>query len=440
MALNGATSMSPPAVPGGGQHNEAVPLVLVLGFPDSVHVARWLKTVGGRGIRFVILPVYDAALSREFGPSRLISGPSDLIQMPDHEVGVFDISSVPPEEIAQVQEELQYVPWKPDWLAHLKMTHPAHVAAAIRRLRPAVVHSLVVQFAGYLAFASRQYLKQEFPTWLLSNWGSDIFLYRKLQEHEAKIREILCMIDGYHAECDRDLRIATQMGFRRFAFPVIPASGGMDFSRFQPLHTFERPSSRREILIKGYHGWAGRALHILAAIHMTADVLRHYKIRINLAGQAVSETASAIAETDGLDIAIEPYLENHQDALLRLANARIVVGMGISDGISTTLLEAMAVGTFPIQGCNSCGNEWIEAGRTGFLVSPHDVGGLAKAIRRAVEDDSLVDAAAEPNRRVVENRWDSRINGEIAVRSYKILIESARKRLPDVELQTTANS
>jgi glycosyltransferase involved in cell wall biosynthesis len=198
----------------------------------------------------------------------------------------------------------------------------------------------------------------------------------------------------------------------------------------------ERPSRRREIVLKGYHGWSGRALHILAAIHMAADALRGFKIRLTLGGEAVNHTVNALAEIDGLDIISEVYLDRHEDVLTRLGRARVVVGMGISDGISTTLLEAMAVGTFPMQGCHSCGDEWIESGRTGFLISPHDVDGLARAIRRAVEDDEMVDRAAPINRETVVRRWNATTNGEIAVRSYRALLESAAMPRPIEELRS----
>jgi glycosyltransferase involved in cell wall biosynthesis len=134
--------------------------------------------------------------------------------------------------------------------------------------------------------------------------------------------------------------------------------------------------------------------------------------------------ASAMAEQDGLDIVIEPFLRDHTEALMRLGRARVVVGLGISDGISTTLLEAMAVGAFPIQGSCSCGDEWIVQGQTGILVSPHDVGALARAIERAITDDELVDTAALRNRETVEKRWNAASNGEIAISHYKSLIES----------------
>jgi hypothetical protein len=427
MALSGQASTLPSS-PRSGSAGRSTPTVLVLGFPDSVHVARWLNMVLGRDIRFVLLPVYARALSSELKRTRAIVDFSDLADMSDHEVGVFDLESVSADEIATAQTQVHYAAWIPESLTRLKFAHPGHVAAAVRRLRPDLVHSLVVQFGGYLGLAARKYLDNEFPTWLLSNWGSDIFLYGKLPEHSGKIREMLSLVDGYHAECERDFRIAIQMGLRAYAFPAFPASGGMDFSRSPKSETFVPPSRRREILVKGYHGWAGRALHILAAIHMTADILREFKIRINLAGEAVIETARALTETDGLDIAIDPYLENHEDALLRLAGCRMVIGLSISDGISTTLLEGMAVGAFPIQSCRSCGDEWIDHGRTGMLVSPHDVAALSKAIRRAAEDDSLVDSAAKQNRRVVEERWNSETNGEVAIRHYLMLMETAGNR------------
>jgi glycosyltransferase involved in cell wall biosynthesis len=85
--------------------------------------------------------------------------------------------------------------------------------------------------------------------------------------------------------------------------------------------------------------------------------------------------------------------------------------VGISDGISTTLLESMAVGTFPIQSSTACADEWVECGRSGFVVSPWDTGAIADAIYRAVTDDDLVDQAAAINLRTVTSRWSAALNG-----------------------------
>ena len=51
-----------------------------------------------------------------------------------------------------------------------------------------------------------------------------------------------------------------------------------------------------------------------------------------------------------------------------------------------------------------------------------------------------MDAAAQQNRGIVESRWNSRINGEIAARNYRMLIESARQQRPGEQLQATVAS
>lgn len=96
------------------------------------------------------------------------------------------------------------------------------------------------------------------------------------------------------------------------------------------------------------------------------------------------------------------------------------MGMGISDGISTTLLEAMLVGTFPIQSSTACADEWIEHGRSGFIVSPHDTSEVAEALLRAVNEDRLVDEAAEINLRTVRSRWSAEVNGGTAWNLYDL--------------------
>jgi glycosyltransferase involved in cell wall biosynthesis len=225
------------------------------------------------------------------------------------------------------------------------------------------------------------------------------------------------------AECQRDIAIARSLGFLGQVFAPTPASGGTDFSTLPALADLAPPSRRNEILIKGYHGWAGRGLHILSAIHLAAPALRKYKIRVILAGEASAEMIQEIRRHDGLDIELSGYVDTHAEAMERLARARFVIGMGVSDGISTTLLEAMSLGVFPIQGDTSCACEWVRPGIDAFLLSPHDVRGLADAITRAATDDKLVNAAAITNRATVEQRWDVNRNARFARECYERMLD-----------------
>lgn len=127
-----------------------------------------------------------------------------------------------------------------------------------------------------------------------------------------------------------------------------------------------------------------------------------------------------------LDIDVEPYVEKHSDALQRLGESRVVVGLGISDGISTTLLEAMTLGTFPVLADTSCACEWIDNGTHGMIVSPHDTAALAAALVRAATDDPLVDAAAIRNRKEVARRWTASRNAQKVLRNYDIMTGKTR--------------
>lgn len=399
--------------------------VLVIGMAESIHVVRWMRMVSAcTGLRFVLCPVFrpDAAriegghvaINPDFRATRVVRAVEDIAAMAPGDVGIFDLESVEAQDLAAADRATGFEPYRPSFLPpDWRFTLPGHVAAAIERFRPGLVISLEIQFAGYLALATKDYLGGAFPRWLVSNWGSDIYLYRKLGDHEPKLRRIAQVADAYIAECHRDVGIMRQMGFRGRVLPTMPASGGVDFADFPGLGDLPPPSARREIQIKGYHGWSGRALHVLAAVHLAAAELSGFAIRVILAGPQVRAMAETMARRDNLDIACEPYVASHAESIARLARARISVGLGISDGISTTLLESMAVGTFPVKGTSSCACEWIESGRTGMIVSPHDTRAMAEALVRAAHDDALVDAAAPVNRKTVEQRWDAACNRDI---------------------------
>ena len=182
--------------------------------------------------------------------------------------------------------------------------------------------------------------------------------------------------------------------------------------------------SRREIVVKGYHGWAGRALHTLSALYLAAPDLTGYTVRVILASAPVADAVARFAVKTDLKIALEPWSGSHAAALERLARARMMISIGISDGIGTTMLEAMALGAFPVVAATACAQEWIRSGVDGMIVDPHDVDALAQAITRAATDDALVDTAAARNREVVEHRWNMRLNRSVAVAMYAAVAEA----------------
>lgn len=417
---------------------EARPTILIVGMQNSVHVARWLNMLRGGPARFVVFPVHTERPVAELAPWSPVASRSDVEALAPGAVGVVELSKSDAERFATWETERAAGRLFPPSLGietNPGLALPDELIAAIRTLRPDLVHTMEIQLAGYLALGAKRYLGSAMPPWLLSNWGSDIYLYHRLPAHRPVVLELVRSIDGYLAECRRDVPLARRLGLKGHAFDPMPASGGIDFGTVPPLDRLTPPSQRDTILVKGYHGWSGRGMHILSALHLAAPALRGHRIRVQFCSAAMLEMMRAMAEADGLDIAPVPYAPTHEEALGRIAEARIVVGIGISDGIGTTLLEAMCYGAFPIKATSSCACEWVRNGRDGLIVDPHDVSGLAEGLVRAASDDALVDAAATRNRACVEERWDV-VRNSAAARSiyHRMLGDAPRDAAPSARV------
>jgi glycosyltransferase involved in cell wall biosynthesis len=279
------------------------------------------------------------------------------------------------------------------------------LAKLIRSLKPDIVHSLEFQHAGYLTLAARMLLsKESFPIWAVSNWGSDIYLYGRLPEHADKIRALLSNCDYYHCECERDIELGRSFGFKGEVLPLCPVTGGFDIEWMRQFRASGKPSSRRVIALKGYQNWAGRALVGVRAIELCADLLKDYSVSIYMASPDVSLAARLTSHSTGIPFETESHEWTREHILQMHGRARISLGLSISDAISTSLLEAMIMGSFPVQSNTGCGHEWIKCGENGLLVPPESPESVAAALRRALTDDTMVDRAAETNAQLMAQR------------------------------------
>ena len=294
----------------------------------------------------------------------------------------------------------------------------------IERLRPDIVHSMEIQAAGYLALDVKNSMMGQFPPWLVTNWGSDIYLFGRLAEHEGRIRNVMAECDFYSCECERDVGLAKEFGFNGTVLPVNPNSGGFDLDSVVPFRRGEM-HSRKLIMLKGYQGWAGRALVGLRALELCAELLSEYTIVIYSAAPEVLIAAELFSKKTGVKVQILPQNAAHQQILALHGQARISMGLSISDAISVSLQEAMVMGSFPIQSCTACADEWLQDGVSGFIVPPEDPEPIAAAIRTALTDDALVDGAAKINWQVAKDRLEQGALRQKAVGMYHQLLGSA---------------
>jgi len=216
------------------------------------------------------------------------------------------------------------------------------------------------------------------------------------------------------------------MGFQGKVLPVLPNAGGIPIEYEMSFRQPGPVSQRKTIVLKGYQNWAGRALVAFQAFRLCQDALQGYTINIYSAGEDVKIAAQLFTLETNIPVKI---IQNgsHEEILKVFGKARIYIGLSISDGISTSLLESMVMGAFPIQSCTACADEWIEDGKSGFIVPPEESHAIADAIRKALTNDSLVDRAAEINAQTVAERLDYSIIQAQVIKIYRDIYDSRKE-------------
>lgn len=418
--------------------------ILFVAMPYSVHAARWINQLSDQGWDIHLFPTGTELPHSHF-----------------NNITIYGVSSYRPAELdSSVRWEQLWPPpqrstnrlsnlaariqrrWakrfrrqEANGFSSLGADRAAWLAQVVSQLKPDIVHSLEMQHAGYMTLEAKSKLEGQFPAWIVTNWGSDIYLFGRLAEHKDKIKAVLSACDYYQCECHRDVNLARAFGFTGEVLPVCPVTGGFDVAAMRQLRQPGPTSSRRLIALKGYQHWAGRALVGLRAIELCAEVLQGYRVVIYLPSPEVKIAAELVMQSTGVPIELEPteggVTKWSRDDILRMhGNARISIGLSISDAISTSLLEAMVMESFPIQSNTGCGDEWVKDGESALFVPPNDPEPVAAAIRRAVADDALVDRAAEINAQVADERLDKSIIQPQAVATYNHV--AAQERLKHI--------
>jgi glycosyltransferase involved in cell wall biosynthesis len=286
----------------------------------------------------------------------------------------------------------------------------------IAKFGPEIVHALELQNAGYVALKAIEGNKPHSLKLMTTNYGSDIFWFQRFPKHKQKLERLMALSDYSSAECSRDLKLATQLGFQGTFLPVIPNAGG--FSTEVLSRKLAPSRDRKDIAIKGYHGWVGRAKIALDAIETMANELSDYQLVIYSANQTTKRRAKELVRKTGLKIKVNGKgALSHSQVLDLFSKSKIYIGLSESDGISTSLLEAMAMGAIPVQTATACCDEWFSD--TGVAVKEITSEAVQVAIRKALvlaEDQ----ANADHNRETIREKASAEKVSAIAKTFYSI--------------------
>lgn len=378
--------------------------ILFVALPDSIHAARWIAQVSSV-FETHLYPSSNASLHQEMPTLTFHKHFAELAYKLPHIKYEAIYTTSGHDFFSKVMRKVQ---WEYIYRTKQEMlSETDSLLKVIDKVKPDIIHSLETQAAGYKVLEAKKSMGNNFPIWFHSNWGSDIYLFARLKEHQNRIKEVLQYCDFYFCECKRDMKIAQSYGWQGEPLPVFPNSGGIKIDEIQKMRNEGAISKRRVILLKGYQNWAGRALVGLRALERCQDLLKGYEIVVYSSyTEDVSTAIELFAQNTNIPITAYPKYSPHREILNLHSKARISIGLSISDAISTSLLEAMAMGSFPIQSHTSCADEWIIDGETGLLVPPDDVEIIEQAIRKALTDDELVDKASLKNYQTIVDRLE----------------------------------
>jgi len=374
--------------------------ILVVAMVDSIHTARWLEQFEDNQNEFLLFP---SSPHRRIHPRirRLLGDESTMTIRIPRGLGRTGLLLAAIDKLVNNRVR--------GFLLRKNITG----------FQPEILHAMETQGAGYISLQAltRSSLR---PFFILTLWGSDLFWFRQFSRHQRKLTQLLKMVDRLAMECERDSVIARSLGFAGSIYPPIPVTGGYEVDQLASQRGHSKPSSRKLIMIKGHTRFVGQAETALAAIEQMADLLTSYQLIVYSADPKAKRIALKLKKQQNLSVEVFGRAELSHDRLLELfSSARIYVGISSSDGISVSLQEAMVCGAFPIQTDTSCANEWIEDSKSGFIVKVDDLPGMTRAIKTALENDALVDSAAELNLKTAQERLDQKVVSELSRNFYE---------------------
>ena len=379
--------------------------ILIIGMLDSIHLSRWLKQFKNESVDFVLMPSKKFKKLHPELISLLKSDCNARYILPSPYIvkflsGYIDFTL---EKFGQCLRR------------NIRLKILSNV---IVKKKFDFVHAIEVQGAGYL-YSDLSSTIQLNNNLILTNWGSDIYFFSRSKTHSLQIDKVLKIASFYSAECERDYELLANYNFSGEFLPCIPNGGG--FTKDEMNFQGELPSKRNLLLCKGYGGTFGQAQTLILPI---CEVLRQNTTLRAFFFSVTKDTEKLIlnyCEEFGPRLqfsTVKKPLPRHK--LMALFNeARVYLGCSKSDGISTSFLEAILHGSYPIQTNTSCANEWINKGVVASIVSDDQIE-IYNSLHLAITDDTLVDFAYQNNLRIAKELLDYERIKSIAKTFYSL--------------------
>ncbi len=366
--------------------------IIIVGMVNSIHLARWIDNLYKfKNHQVYVFPVFPCMINPDL---------YKISNLKDKKSNIKIITLFSNNYLNFVFQKILYILFKKNfYLKWLEKT--------IFKINPKYVHSHELTTSSFLCLELKEKLNS-FPKWIVSNWGSDIYFFYKIKKFQKGLRKILKLSNFYSAECNRDYILAKKIGTRAKFLDCTLNSGGIKVKLAEKKRLKIPTSKRKIILVKGYQGLIGLGIKALKALEKISHELKGYKIIIYSADAELIDYYNKIKHKLNFEVIIFSA-SNSLDVnkMYELfSKARIYIGISKSDGISTSFIESLAFGAFPIQSNSSCANELIRNERSGFIIK-NNISLISQKILKAVQNDNLVDDASKINWKIIKNKCNS---------------------------------
>jgi len=372
--------------------------ILIIGMVDSIHTFHWIERIADGDLRI------DLLASRKY---RRIH--PDLRELLDRQENVKLLRKFPNTRLAPYQDYLSSLIFR-----IFRKDRSKVLQKVIKSRKYDYIHALEIQHAGYILLGALEEIQSDSQL-IVTNWGSDIYYFSQFPSHEKKIRRLLQHVGKYSAECSRDYDLATELGFRGNFMEVIPNS----YSFTPPKINSMPSSSRLQVTGKCYGGQFGLGKIVIECVEEVLRINQEVQIFLYSVTQDLEATVKELVNKFPGRVRYAGIKDSlsHGSLLAEFANSRVYIGASRSDGISTSFLEAMSQGAYPIQTNTSCASEWILKGCMGSVVGTSKAE-ILEAIMISIEDDALVNQAQIQNPKVLEINTEQKHLNKIAQSFY----------------------
>jgi glycosyltransferase involved in cell wall biosynthesis len=289
----------------------------------------------------------------------------------------------------------------------------------VRRLKPDIVHAHYATSAGLTALVCG------FHPAVVTVHGSDLTTGIKSWIWRALLRKIFRFVDCVNVVSDDLGEMVLRLGINKEKIEVLTL--GIDTRRFCFTQRAKIEKSRPLRLV------CTRRLEpvfdhetIIQALAMLKEKGIIFEMVFAGSGSLPGVLKRQVGEL-GLDDCVSFMGKVPNENLPELlGRSDVYLSASLWDGTSLSLLEALAIGLFPIVSDIKANSAWIKDGVNGFLHKVGDAGNLADCILRLLREPEIAENAGPYNRKKVAEKADRNENMKRLESVYKNLIQKAR--------------